>query len=140
MLTTFAVAITIFQMSSCKKADAQPPVTTTYPIEGLWIGTYTVDAEPGWGDQYFSFIIKPDGTMIADTKLGDVQHLSPGTWTLNGTTLSCSFTCVYGTPADIGIVETTTASWDKTGKLTSGHWKNVLPLTGSGTITLTRVN
>ena len=140
MLTTFAVAITIFQMSSCKKADAQTPSTTTYPIEGLWVGTYTVDTEPGWGDQYFSFIIKSDGTMIVDSKGANTQHLSTGTWTLNGTTLSCSFTCVYGIPSNVGVAETTTATWDKAGKLTSGLWKNVLPLTGSGIIILTRVN
>jgi len=140
VLTTFAIAIAIFQVSSCKKADAQPTTAKNYPIEGLWIGTYTVDGEPGLGDQYFSFVIKPGGTIINDTKGGGVQHLGVGTWALNGTILTCSFTCVYGISSNIGITETSTATWDKAGKLTAGIWKNIPPLNGSGTITLTRVN
>ena len=137
-LTVFAMTLVLFQMSSCKKADAETP--KTYPIEGLWIGTYAVDGQPSLGQQYFSFIIKPDGTMIADTKWASDQHLAPGTWTLNGNILSCSFTCVYGLPTNIGITETSTATWDNTGKLSSGVWKNVYPLSGSGTFTLTRIN
>ena len=78
--------------------------------------------------------------MINDTKFSNQQHLAPGTWTLSGNTLSCTFTSVYGIPQNIGITETTTATWDSKGKLTSGIWKNVAPLTGSGTFTLTRIN
>jgi hypothetical protein len=137
-LITFAIAMTLFQISSCKKSTAQN--SATYPIQGLWIGTYTVDGQPGLGEQYFSFIIKPDGTMINDTKFSNQQHLAPGTWTLSGSTLSCTFTSVYGIPQNIGITETSTATWDNKGKLTTGIWKNVAPLTGSGTFTLSRVN
>jgi hypothetical protein len=139
VLVTFAVASLVFQISSCKKADAQ--ATTTYPIQGLWTGTYAVDGQPGFGLQYFSFILKPDGTMINDTKWSGQQHLAPGTWTLNGNTLSCTFTCVYGLSSNIGITQTSTATWDNTGKLTSGIWQNVPTFSGgSGTFTLTRVN
>jgi hypothetical protein len=140
MLTMLVLASILFQMSGCKKDDGQVTnPSTSYPIQGLWIGTYTVDGQSGSGEQYFSFIIKPDGTLIADTKEGTQQHLANGTWTLSGTTLSCSFTCVYGFPSNIGITETSTATWDKTGKLT-GTWKNIPPRTGSGVIKLTRIN
>ena len=54
VLTIFAFASILFQMSSCKKAEAQT-TATNYPIEGLWIGTYTTDGQPGLGEQYFSF-------------------------------------------------------------------------------------
>ncbi|MEP6749532.1 MAG: hypothetical protein ABJB86_17475 [Bacteroidota bacterium] len=126
-------------MSSCKKANAQ--TSASYSIQGLWIGTYTVDGQLNLGQQYFSFIIKPDGTMINDTKGANVQHLSPGTWALTGDTLSCTYTSVYGSPSNIGVTETSKAYFSKTGgTLSSGIWKNVAPLTGSGTFTLTRVN
>jgi hypothetical protein len=138
VLMAFSLSVTIFQITSCKKATAQ--TNPVFAIQGLWIGTYTVDGQASLGQQYFSFIIKPDGTMIAETKGSDKQHLAPGTWTLSATKLTCTFTCVYGLPSNIGVTETTTANWDNTGKLTSGIWKNVAPLTGSGTFTLTRVN
>jgi len=136
-LVIFAISLTLFQLSSCTKTDAEAPIN--YPIEGLWIGTYTIAGLPALGEQYFSLIIKPDGTMINDTKYTNQQNLSIGTWTLNGTTLSCTFTNIYGQAVHLGVQETTTSTWDKTGKL-SGTWQNVGPQTGSGTIKLTRVN
>lgn len=139
VLAMFSLTSIVFQMTSCRKADAQTGTVVNYSIQGLWIGTYTVDGQSKLGEQYFSFIIKPDGTMIADTKGESRQHLAPGTWTLNGTTLSCNFTCVYGLPSNIGVTEIATATWDKAGKLT-GTWKNIAPLTGSGVITMTRIN
>jgi len=137
ILTVFAISIGVFQISSCKKATAQ--TTSTTSIEGLWVGTYTVDGQSALGAQYYSFIIKPDGKMIVDSKWANQQHLSIGTWTLNGNTLSCSFTCVFGISSNVGVVETSTATYDNTGKLTSGIWKNIPPLSGSGTFTLTKV-
>ena len=136
-LTAFSLAIILFQISSCKKAEAQTPAT--YSIEGLWIGTYTVDGQPGLGQQYYSFIIKPDGTIIADGKATNQQNLAIGTWSLSGNNFSCSFTCVYGVP-NVGVGESATASWSNTGELTSGIWNNIAPATGSGTFVMTRVN
>ena len=137
VLIVFSMSVILLQISCKKEAKAQP---TTPTIQGLWIGTYKVDGQADLGEQYFSLIIKPDGTMIADTKGQNLQHLAPGTWSLTGTALTCTFTCVYGLPSNIGIKEISNATWDKTGKLT-GTWKND-PVTpeGSGTITLTKVN
>jgi hypothetical protein len=137
-LTTFAAAIAIFQIASCKKTDAQPPSTTS--IEGLWIGTYTVDGKPDWGEQYFSFVIKPDGTVINDTEGESQQHLSIGTWALAGDKFTCTTTCVYGLQSNMGITENHTAIFDKTkGTISNGVWKNVPPLNGSGTFNITKV-
>ena len=99
-----------------------------------------MDGHAQLGEQYFSFIIKPDGTMINDTKGGNQQHLAPGTWNLNGNILSCTFTCVYGSPSNIGITETSTAMWDNKDKLATGIWKNVGMPAGSGKFSLKKVN
>jgi len=141
VITTFVFSIAIFQLSSCKKEDTPSTATpTTYPIEGLWIGTYSFDGQPSLGQQYFSFIIKPDGTMISDTKLSNQQYLALGTWSLNGSILTSAFSYIYGPAPGAGTAQTTTATWDNTGKLT-GTWKNVSPDNGvTGTFTLTRVN
>jgi len=135
VLIAFTMSIILFQISCQKDANAQ----TTKSIQGLWIGTYTVDNQPDLGQQYFSLIIKPDGTMIADTRGLDKQHLAPGTWNLSHDTLTCSFTCVYGLPINIGVTEKSTAVWDKSGTLT-GTWQNDPTPTGSGKITLTKVD
>lgn len=154
VLPTFFIGFFLFQITSCTKSvDAVTIIKkdtvyitktdTVYKcpasIQGLWIGTYTVDGQSSLGEQYFSFIIKPDGIMVVETKWSTQQHLSNGTWSLNGTTLSCSFTCVYGISSNIGVTEVTTATWDNASKLT-GTWRNAAPLTGSGTIKLTKVN
>jgi hypothetical protein len=138
VLAVFAVSCLLFQMVSCKKAQAQ--TAATYPVQGLWVGTYTFDGQPGLGEQYFSFVIKPDGTMINDTKFSNQQHLSVGTWSLNGNILSCTFTNIYGIAQTIGTPQTSTATWDNKGKLTSGIWRNTGSTGGSGTFTLARVN
>ncbi|MBS1530833.1 MAG: hypothetical protein JSU01_11030 [Bacteroidetes bacterium] len=135
-LVAFSLSIVLFQLSCKKQAVAQPVPPT---IQGLWIGTYTVAGQPELGQQYFSLIIKPDGTMIADTKGQNTQHLAPGNWSLAGNQLSCTYKCVYGLPANVGITEIAIATWDKTGKLT-GTWKDDPDTQGNGEITLTKVN
>lgn len=138
VLIVFSFAIILFQIS-CKKgalADTKTPPT----IKGLWAGSYTVDDQAGWGEQYFSLIIKPDGTMITDSKGAGQQHLAPGTWTLKNDTLKCDFTCVYGISSNVGIEEKTVAVVDKaTGKLV-GKWKNAASPVDSGKFILTKVN
>lgn len=135
----FILAGLLFQISGCTKADTPVTTVVNYPIEGLWIGTYTVTGQDNLGTQYFSFIIKPDGSIIADTKGDKQQHLAIGNWTLNGTILSTTFTCVYGIQSNIGVTESATATWDKTGKLV-GTWKNTPPNSGTGIINLARIN
>ena len=131
------ISLTIIQ-SGCEK-DSDDPDTSSTSIEGLWIGSYAVDGQPGAGLRYYSLIIKPDGTVINDTKAENQQHLAPGTWTLTGDSFTCTTTCVYGLPTNIAITQTHTATFDKAnGTLTNGIWKNV-PLIGSGTFTLTKV-
>ena len=134
------IAFLVFPLCSFKNIEKKKIDLLTYPIQGLWIGKYSVTGEQHFGSQYFSFIIKPDGTMINDTRGAGQQHIAVGTWALKGKTFICSFTCIYGSSSNIGITETATAKWDKTGKLTNGVWKNVAPLTGSGRFELKRVN
>jgi hypothetical protein len=136
------ILLVLFVFNACTKDDANdPPIptVTNYPIEGLWIGTYTLNGQPAAGERYFSLAIRPGGTMISDGKVVNEANLSTGTWTLTGDTLSCSFTCVYGLPNNVGVLQSYKGVWDKTGKLT-GTWKNFLSPSSSGIITLKRVN
>jgi hypothetical protein len=137
----FLMACTI--QLSCKKDNTSQATATAFPIQGLWVGTYSVDGDPGAGQQYFSFIVKPDGTLVCDTKgNGNTkQYIGIGTWTLAGNTLSTTVINIYGNNGvAIGINQTSTSTWDNTGKLTNGIWKNPSPSSGQGTFTLNRIN
>ena len=128
--------ILMLGLISCSKDNDPAPNSS---IEGLWVGTYSVDGYPNLGQQYFSYVIKPDGTLINDTKSNNTQNLCVGTWTLNGTTLSGSYKVVYGESVNINITQTSTATWDKSGKLT-GSFQNTTIDNTTGTFTLTKVN
>src|SRR6478735_1151671 len=85
VMLLFAATSIIFQMSSCKKADAQINCPTpTYRIAGLWIGTYSVNCIPEQGKLFYSLSIYPDGTLITKGEGGDGKYYySSGTWTLS---------------------------------------------------------
>jgi hypothetical protein len=142
------ICVAVFALlvfNSCTKDSVTPAPTPTavvnnFPIEGLWIGTYTQNGQPSLGERYFSLAIRPGGTMISDGKVGTTDsNLSTGTWTLTGDTLRCSFTCEYGLPNNVGVLQAYKAVWDQTGKLT-GNWNNFLSPASSGVISLKRVN
>ena len=133
-----ALVLIGIQLSSCEKESTQQAAAAT-SIHGLWVGTYSINGQTGLGMQYYAFVIKPDGTMINESKYTGQQHLSVGPWTLSGDTLTCTYTTVYGYPQHIGITEIGTAKFDRTNNTLTGTWKNVPPLTGSGPFILTKV-
>jgi len=143
-LGVFSLAILLFQTVSCRKAtaltrDGAHSLTSPHPVEGLWIGSYNVNNDLSVGDQYISLTIKPDSTLIVDSRGGGVQHLAVGTWSLDDSTFRASYTYVYGLPGNTGVTQKITAKWSNRGKL-NGEWNDVLPGTWSGNIKLDRLN
>jgi len=134
------ITLTMIQ-SGCDKDSDDDQDTTSSSIEGLWIGYYTVDGQPSQGQQYYSLVIKPDGTVINDTKGLNQQHLAIGAWTLAGNSFACTTTVVYGLPNNIDVTQTHTATFDKVnGTITNGIWTNIsTPSNLTGTFTLTKV-
>jgi hypothetical protein len=76
--------------------------------------------------------------LVTDSKGSGKQNLCTGTWILNGTTVAFSYTVVYSQAGDEGIVQTSTATWDKASKLT-GAYQNSNGDNSTGTFTLTKV-
>ena len=115
-------------LSSCSKETVTKYDTTVvvdtvntpppYPIQGLWIGTYT--------DQnnitlYESYVIYPDSTM-SYKGLGEDNwwYFANGTWKLSGTTFSYTVTTVDN-PSGTQHTQTGTAIFNSTnGTLTNG--------------------
>jgi hypothetical protein len=109
-------------------------------ILGLWIGTYTADQLPNDPARYFSFIIKPNGGLVVESQPTGGEHIfATGTWSLNGTTLTCSY--VYpNTAQGYSVNQTATAAYDSTSlKLTSGIWTNIGSPGGTGKFSLQKV-
>ena len=129
--------------SSCEKECPEPPdpPKQTYPIEGLWIGTFKYDpgVSPNQNPQYFSFIIKPGGDLIVESIDAGVKYFARGSWSLNGTTLQCNYVytnSVMGTT----LAQTATSTYDNSGKLVSGKWNNVSNVNEKGTFSMDRIN
>jgi hypothetical protein len=139
---TVILALFCSFLTSCKK-DAEEPKGPTYPIAGLWIGTYTQDQLSKQSSYAYSFSIYPDGTMLTKGAADDGSiHYSSGTWTLTSDSLfSATITTinVYETPVNQNI----SAIFSPKGTLTNGVWANSVPINGtnfSGKFSLKRVN
>lgn len=124
-------------INSCQK-DKTP--TSNYSVQGLWTGT---QQSSGSAATTFAMCFKPDGTATYENTLQGTQQFCVGTWTLNGTTLTCNTTCIYGLSFNVGVKQTFTATFNPSnGTLSSGQWVNTYPPAAalSGTFSLSKVD
>jgi hypothetical protein len=139
-LIAIAIAGTLFLGTLGCEKELEPDPVKEKSILGLWVGTYEVDNMKEAGKQYYSLIIKPDGTVIIDTKGDSKQHLGVGNWIMKGDTLVCTTSIVYGLSSNMSVVQTHSAIFDKwAGKLMNGVWKDEPPLNLTGTFVVTKV-
>ncbi len=126
-----------FGLSSCKTSYNK--ANKNKSIQGLWLGSYTVDGIYTIAKQTCNLILKPDGTLIYESDGAGTNHLTTGKWTLQDDILTCKCTCVYGLESNIGAEQIYTFRINqKTGELTEGVWKDISPRSGSGTFILTK--
>ena len=143
-LTSCSKDKTIYDTVTLVQTDTLTIHDTAYPIEGLWIGTYLVNADPTLPARYFSYGINPDGTMLIRSKglaNSSVEYVSRGTWTLNGSVFTGTYQNLWssGLPSFVGDTQTSIATYDSTAGTLIGIWTNVLT-NDSGTYTMHRVN
>ena len=126
-----AVLASTLLFSSCtKEADSLPAATaeTTYPVEGLWLGTYSVNGRPNVTGLSYSFVIYPDGTMTTRSTGDDGKtYYSAGTWVWQ----SSGSNIFVGTittinPPGLPVTQRITATWSKTGIMTDGVWMDTI--------------
>lgn len=134
--------VTVFAFSSCQKDEATAPTPTpTYPVEGLWIGTFTVDNNPSQsGIYYFSYTVYPDGSILVKTLASDGNnYYSPGKWTLsNSNEFSATFTSLNF--SGLEVTQTVTANFSDTGKMTDGVWTDKKNANQTGKFSVERFN
>ena len=121
LLSIFLVCLSVLDFG-CSKDESDPP--PTYQVPGLWIGTYSVTQRPQQAPMYQSFTFKPDGKLVTDgvVPTGETYY-SSGTWTLNGTTLTATYTTINF--PDYTVTQTATFTYSNTGVLTNGTWTDV---------------
>jgi hypothetical protein len=114
-----------FLFISCSKKSDDTIKDIVYPITGFWVGTYTVD-NLNQPPLYFAFSIQSDSTIIVQSQGEDGKtYYQYGTWSLSGTSFSASATTIDPEYLNSGVAETSTATFDNKGKLTSGIWKTI---------------
>ena len=143
LIVAFSLIICL-AIASCQKDSNTPaptPPTPTYPVEGLWIGTYTIDNSPSESGIYFySYVVYPDGSiLIKGTGADGNSYYSIGTWTLSDST---KFSATYTTINFSGpqVTQTLTAKFSNTGKMTEGVWADTKNGSETGKLSMQRVN
>lgn len=113
---TLSIFIILITLSSCLKSTISPTITT-YPIQGLWVGTYKdFNLDTSF---FYSLSVHPGGNLSFEAKsINNVIYFGPGTWTLKADTFKFVVSSNYsGTP----LVQTGVAVFDSTkGTLSKG--------------------
>jgi hypothetical protein len=130
-------------VSSCTKETVttihDTTLITSYPINGLWVGTATTTPVAINTPYYFSLSIYPDGTLSYKSVSAASTFFANGTWSLVGTTFSFSVITV-NVPGGPQLTQTGTATYNSTnGTLTNGTVANV-PAGSSAVWSMSRVN
>jgi len=135
---------TVVQSTPCPTPVPCPVCPTpTYPIGGLWIGTYTVDQLPSQPAYHASLAIYPDGTVVAKGQGATGAYgYAAGTWTLSTSNILTTTVTTIGTGGQ-PITSVGTFTYSNTGTLTNGTWRETInpygPLTGKYS-TFQRIN
>jgi hypothetical protein len=137
-----AFLVTALAVTSCQKDSTPPPPDTPkYPVEGLWIGTYTVDNNPSQSGVYnYSYSVYPDRSiLVKGTGADGNTYFSTGQWTLsNANEFSATFTSMNFLGAQ--VTQAITANFSDSGKMTGGVWTDIENASQTGKFSLNRVN
>src|SRR6185437_15518561 len=139
MLVAFLITSIVF--NACKKDSTSPtPDSPKYQVEGLWIGTFTVDNNPAEpGVYYYSYAVYPDGSILVKSLAADGHnYYSTGKWTLsNANVFSATFISINSSGS---LTQTITANFSDSGKMTDGVWTDIQNGGQSGKLSMERVN
>jgi len=139
VLSVFALALLLVQLASCKKSNANCP-TPTYPVSGIWQGTYQTD-QVSHPATYASLMIYPDGTIFKRNQVVGTSEftVSRGRWTMTGNTLQYRDTTILYSGGT--VVETGSLTYSNNGTMSAGTWQNVGGQTYTGSFqNMKRIN
>ena len=119
----YVIFFAVISTLSCTKESIQ-----TYPVEGLWLGTYTVDGLPGNGENFYSMAIYPDGKLLTKSKSADGKdYYSSGSWTLSaGNIFKGTITTFHPISGANAVTQEITATFSNAGQLINGLWHDTV--------------
>lgn len=124
VLIFLTVSIILTQPSCTKDDPSSTPVT--YPVAGLWIGTYTTD-QVAHSPLFCSFAFYPDGTLLIKSKgnppAQDVAY-ADGTWTQTGDSIFYTSTTINYSSE---LHQRGAMKFDDSGKMSGAYWIDVTP-------------
>ena len=126
-LLATVLACTMF-LSSCTKQAGPVTAVTTYPVEGVWLGTFSVNGSTDQKSYFYSFVIYPDGTMSTKSTGADGKaYYSAGTWAwqLSSNNIFVG-TVTTMNSGGLPITQRITATWSKTGVMTDGTYVDTI--------------
>ena len=127
----FLAVIGLVVFSRCSK-DNTIVETTTYPIEGLWLGSFTVDNAPQPARYFYSFSIFPDGSVLTKSLGADGNYyFNTGTWTLSADSIFSATIVSINFPGP-AVTENITANYSASGEMTNGKWTEIANGSQSG--------
>ncbi len=148
-LTAFALSVLLFQLTSCKKVNAQTTTNcpvATYQVAGLWTGTYSVTSLPSQGQLFYSFVIYKDNTLLTTSKGSDGKfYYSTGTWTLSNTNVfSGTIVSYMSSYSGLPVTQNITGTYSDAGTISNASWNDTKnpnggPLAGQFS-TMQRIN
>ena len=134
VMTLFAATALLFQLTSCKKVVAQinnhDCPSPIYPVEGLYIGTYSVDSKSDQGNLYYSFVVFPNGDLLTKSanEYGDTSY-QKGSWTLSNDSTFTGTIATFSTPS---VIQAITGKFSNDGKISDATWHDIYNPFGAG--------
>jgi hypothetical protein len=150
LIAAFLITMQI-NMSSCTKETIKEVIkmdTVTVTVRdttiikdtsilGIYVGTYTVDQYPSYTPAQTSLVILPNDSLIQKSLAigtgpgSGIAYYNRGTWSLVGSTLTCSMTSLT---FPVFITQTQTFTYNKElNTLSSGRWADLSGQNFSGT-------
>lgn len=125
-----AILAFTFLITSCSK-DPVPTPTPTYPVEGLWVGTFSA---PTFPSQFYSFIVYPGGVLLTKGQGSDGKYYySSGTWSLSSNNTFSGTIVSFVTPnGGSPVTQSITATYSNNGNMTGGTWVDTNNPNGTG--------
>lgn len=134
----FITVFFLFLGFSCKTYSRTTYSSISNSLLGLWIGTYLYDQRPENPPEYFSFLIKPDHTILVTSKGAGEKYYAKGLWKLTKGQFVTTYTTYRFPNGEQPRTQTSVAVLKHRGLLT-GKWRTAISVLATGTFTLKKI-
>lgn len=84
-----AFGITLLFLGACSKSETTTPPSSSYSLDGKWVGTYNNGA--GGPVNYFALTFKSGGAIVVHANNSLTPDIANGTWVLTGDSVKATY-------------------------------------------------